>query len=153
MKENGTLVVTDTCAIWPPGLGHTATAPVTGWAGKGAHSLLVYPWQAKSSGEVSSVRPRGVVASHRVLCTKSHTVKGCLCLTVNKRVTRRRWGIEVVRKQRMERPPALCWQPVLSAKRLASLHGENASGCLQLPPSPTASQELAKGSRVDACEA
>lgn len=49
-----------------------------------------------------------MVASHRVLCMKSHTVKGCLCLTVKKGAMRRMWEDEAVREQRMEGPLALC---------------------------------------------
>lgn len=49
----------------------------------------------------------GMVASHRVLCIKSHTAKGCLSLTARKGAMRRMWGNEAVREQGMEGPPPL----------------------------------------------
>lgn len=52
-----------------------------------------------------------MVASHRVLCTKSHTVRSCLCLTAGGKGAMRKMlgeGYEAVGEQRMQPPPQPC---------------------------------------------
>lgn len=89
-----------------------------------------------------------MMASHRVLCTKSHTVRSCLCLTAMRRMLGE--GYEAVGEQRMQGPQALCWYPVLWAERLASLRGSNARVPCHFPQGTQLLKNLV---RVNACEA